>query len=146
MYSYSSGWRRQFACIAARPAPQCDFGTDAGLASAPDSFHTDIWTETPAAGSGLRPYNASPRCAREVHAPDELLSVTPRPFATTTPESLRVDAPRRAVNVYVASSRISSATVPTTFGPEAPTAPNVPLQVPTRSEERRVGKECRSRW
>src|SRR5207237_10225034 len=97
-----------------RRAPHADCGAAAGLASAPDSFHTDSSTESPAGGAGLRPYNASPRCARGADAPDELLSVTPRRFATTTPESLRVDAPRRAVNVYVASSRISSAPVPTT--------------------------------
>jgi len=39
-------------------------------------------------GCLVTPYSASPLRMNEIRWPDELLKVTGRPFATTTPESL----------------------------------------------------------
>src|SRR5215475_15704752 len=47
----------------------------------------------------------------------------------------------------VCSSDLRSAsTVSTSAKPNAPTSAGISWKPPARSEERRVGKECRSRW
>src|SRR5260370_42081413 len=88
------------------------------------------------------PYSTSPRCLSGNHPPDELRNVPVRPFATTTPEEMRVDAPRRSVAVYVPSSLITKVTLPMAALPpeSARIGPKDPLHVPTRSAGRADGR------
>ena len=68
---------------------------------------------------------------------------------TVTPETVRVGDPF-TVSVRVRAAPGATIEFPTTSDSGGPVEPLDPVQIVTRSEERRVGKECRltcrSRW
>src|SRR3712207_5370408 len=96
--------------------------------------------------------NTSAAIDRFSQLPNVPLSIAPYPPAhatiptfirlkpikrTTIPETSGVMMSRRYLNVRLTTISTGAAAIQ---------APNIKGKPPTRSEERRVGKECRSRW
>src|SRR2546427_11273210 len=76
------------------------------------------------------------------HLPVEVRNVIVRPFATTTPEKVRVDPFRRSIAVYVPSSLMTRVALPNALPPLAsePTGAYATCHVPTRSLGRADGR------
>src|SRR5437660_7566057 len=89
----------------------------------------------------------SPRRMSETHLPVEVCNVIVRPFATTTPEKVRVDPFRRSIAVYVPSSLMTRVALPNALPPLAsePTGACATCHVPTRSLGRADGRHIRFR-